>query len=348
MSKQKLKTIRDLARIAQVSVGSASMVMNGKWEKKVKAETAEKILKIATEYNYKLNPLGRSLQKNQFFRVAILMEGTFTEHPLLGAFSFHDFIGIASDKLNSNGYSLDIIQLDKAKQKQIIKCGFFPKNVDALIFLQWNPDTLKKLFKKVYPDQPCIVLGEDLKKPKWSCIYRDTEKISYQAVKHFVINGHKRIAISSIAGSKIRFKEKLSGYKKALKEAGITFDPKLVIDLKHTTHSMEFGASLAENFLSLKKPPTAFFCDDNIDALGMLVHFQKAGYKIPEQIEIIGYGDEALANMAPLPLSYLKIPNKEMAESSIEYILSALNSKSQIKPIHKKIPETIIFQKTTR
>ena len=346
--KQKIDTIKDLARIAKVSTGSASMVMSNKWHKKVKPDVAEKILRIAREHNYVVNPLGRSLQQNKFFRIAIIMEGSFLDHPLIGTFSFHDFIGVASDRLSASGYSLDIIQLDKQQQEQIVKCGFFSKNVDAMIFLQWNTENPRRLFDKVYPVQPYMVIGNDFTARKWNCIYRDTEEMSRRAVACLTGNGHKRIAISRISGSRATFAAKVAGYKKALQAAGLEFDPKLVADLDKAEPSMKHGAQLAGKLMALKAPPTAFFCNDNVDALGLLVGLQKAGYKIPEQIEIIGYGDEAIANMAPLPLTYLKIPNKEMADIAIEYILTALDSKEPVAPLHKKVLEKLILQKTTR
>lgn len=345
---RKLKTIKDLAKIAGVSVGATSMVLNDKWHKKVKPDIAEKILQLAKKHNFVLNPLGRALQKNQFFRIAILMESTFTDHPLIGAFSFHDYIGIASDRLNSNGYSLDIIQLDEAKQKMIIENGLFPNNVDAFIFLQWEEDLLTKLLEKGSPRQPFIIIGNDLNNPDWSCLYRATKEMSRQSITGFIENGHDRIGIAKVSGSPLRFQQKLNGYKRALADAGIEFAPDLVLDLKLPKHSMASGVRLAEQYLALPNPPTAFFCDDNIDALGMLVHFQKEGFSIPEQIEIIGYGDDFLANLGTLPLSYLQIPNKEMAQLSVDHLLSVLNNKASIPSLRKEIQEKLILQHTTR
>jgi len=348
IKKTRIRNIKELAQLAGASVGSTSMVMNGKWKKKVNQKMAEKILRIAKEYNYKLNPLGRSLLLKQYLRVALISEGAFQEHPLLGSLSFHDFLGIAADKFDSSGYSIDIIQMTKKKINHIVDNGFFPEHNDAIIFLEWDIGNLRKLLKEKCPKQPFVVIGNNLNTPEWSYIYRATEEMSYKAVNHFIKNRHSKIGISRVFGSNDRFKSKLAGYERALSDAGIKLNQEFIIDLNEKSPSLLNGTKLVKKFMELQEMPTAFFCDDNIDAMGMLIEFEKRGVKVPDDVEIIGYGDAAIADIAIKPLSYLKIPNVKMAKFAVEYILDIVQNSKKPVPIQKQFKEEFILQKTTR
>jgi DNA-binding LacI/PurR family transcriptional regulator len=344
----KIKNIKELAGLAGVSVGSASMVMGGKWQKKVRPETAERILKIAEEHNYVINPLGRSLQSSQYMRMAVIMENGFRKYPLMGALSFHDLMGIVADRFNEHGYSLDIIQMNREKIDLIIKNRCFPSYTDAIIFLDWDPKTLSSLLRKAYPEQPYVIIGDDMTNPDWTYICRDTEEMSYQVVRHLLRNGHKRIGISRVSSSKTRFELKLSGYMRALAEAGIHFKPQWFIDLGKDSHSLAHGIELARRFQALLEPPTAYYCDDNLDALGMLIELEKMNIDVPGEVEIVGYGDAAIADIATLRLSYLKIPSVEMADFATEYIIDIIrNGKEQV-PMQKHFKESLVLQQTTR
>ncbi|MDD5597487.1 MAG: LacI family DNA-binding transcriptional regulator [Victivallaceae bacterium] len=346
--KTTIKNIKELARLAGASVGSTSMVMSGKWEKKVKKETAARILEIANEYNYRVNPLGRSLQLKQYLRIAVVIEGTLQQHPLLGALSFYDFLDIVADRLDKSGYSIDIIQMTKEKISRTIRNGFFSANNDAVIFIDWNSGSLEKFLKRVCPEQPFIIIGDDLQTLQWNYLYRAIEKMSYKAVNHFIKNGHSKIAISRVCGSRDRFEKKLAGYKRALYEAGIKFNQDFVIDLNRKAHSLSYGVQIAKMFMELPEMPTAYFCDDNIDAMGLLIEFEKKTVKVPEKVEIIGYGDATVADMATKPLSYLKIPTIQMAEFAIEYILDILQNGKKTVPAQKQFEEELILQATTK
>ncbi len=343
-----IKNIKDIARLAGASVGSTSMVLNNKWHKKVNPEIAQKIIKTAEKYNYKLNPLGRSLQSMQYFRIAIMIEGQFKQHAPIGTFSFYDFISVVGDKLNKSGYSLDIIQFDKEKFDQILTSGKFFQYNDAFIFLDWHKDSLEKLFEKKFPVQPYMIIGDNYHQPSWNYVYRSTEESSRKAVNHLIKNGHTEIAIIRVCGSFERFQQKLSGYKNALKDAGIVFDAGMVIDIKQKTPSLSAGFHILQAMSSRGKHPTAFFCDDNLDALSVLIELQKDGIRIPQDVEIIGYGDVAIADISNVPLSYLKIPTTQSAEFAIEHILDALSQRNECLPVQKEFEETLVLQKTTR
>ena len=349
MAKKRLHNIKELAMLADVSVGSASMVMGGKWEKKVKPAVAEKILRIAREHNYRVNPLGRSLQLKQFMRIAIIIHGTFEESPIFRAFSFHDFIAIISDRFSSKGYAIDIIQLNDADIAVMKSCGSIEDNADALIFLDWPGNIIKDLLNHALPEKPYIVVGADLKDNERNYIYRDTEEVTYQAVSFFLKNGHKKIAIASIITPPDIFNLKLAGYRRALNNADIKPDPSLYISMNKETHSLKHGMELAGQLHAMNSMPTAILCDDNIDAIGLILGIRELNIKIPEDLEIISYGDESTALLATQPLSYIKIPTVPMAEFASTFILSALNHASEnAVPIQKKIAESIIFQSTTK
>jgi LacI family transcriptional regulator len=345
----KIQNIKHLSELAGVSVGSASMVMGGKWEKKVKPAIAEKILRLARENNYRVNPLGRSLQLKQFMRIAIIIHGTFKESPIFRSFSFHEFIATISDVFSSRGYAIDIIQLSDADIEVMKSCGTIEDNADALIFVDWSADDLKDLLNYAVPEKPYIAVGVNLENKNRNYIYRDTEEVLYKAASLLLRAGHKRVAIAGIIRNPDFFDLKVAGYKRALIDAGIRFDPDLYISMNKETHSFKYGLDLAKQIQAMVNPPTAIICDDNIDAIGLILGLRELGIKVPEGLEIISYGDESTAFLATQPLSYIKIPTAAMAELASRFILSALaDSSGCTVSVQKKIPETLILQSTTK
>lgn len=344
----KIKNIKELAEIAGVSMGGASMIMSGKWHKKVKKSVAEHVLAVAAKHNYEINPLGRSLQLGQHMRISLVMEGLFLEHPLIGAFSFHDLFAAITDAVSKEGYSVDVFQLDREKIAQIKKRKVFSLNTDGMIFLEWNTQNLKGLLEAAKPNKPYVIIGSDLSKYGHNSIVRDTENSTYLAIKHLISRWHKRIAVTRISGSLSRFNQKIVGYKRALEEANIQFDDALILYSELHESFLSTGITLGQKLLDLTNRPTACFCDDNIDAVGILIGLSQHEIKIPLDFEIISYGDSAIGNIATIPLSYLEIPSREMANSAVSYLFDMIKNKHNLPVTCQHIPEKLIFQKTTK
>ncbi len=346
---KRLKNIKELAALAGVSIGSASMVLNGKWHKKVNPEAAKRILEVAREYQYEASTLGRSLQLGRTMRIGIMMDGCFQAHPHIGAFSFHDMIAVFADTLSRHDYSISILQMDERKMADVREHRLFPGNHDAYVFLEWERQRLLELLETVMPEKPYVIVGDILEKNGYNVCWRDTEIAVCGAIRRWIEAGHREIAFIRTLGSEFRFQRKFTGFLRALTTAGIVFDPALLFQVRSPRESMGNGIKMAHELLNLKKLPTACFCDDNLDAVGLVFELQRCGIKLPEQMELISYGDSSLAELSPLKLSHLEIPGYKIVEVATDYLVNQIESafRETDGTFYKLIPETYVKGETS-
>ena len=92
-----------------------SLVLNNKWQKSIFPAITEKIRRSAKKHSIALNVAGRSLVMHRNFRIAICANSAMIDHPVMGAYSFHELLEIISEELSRLSYSIDIFRLDKYK-----------------------------------------------------------------------------------------------------------------------------------------------------------------------------------------------------------------------------------------
>ena len=167
--------------------------------------------------------------------------------------------------------------------------------------------------------------------------------------KRLLDNGHRRIAIIKSGSSERRFQLKLRAYRQALSDAGLPFDASLVVDLGlPSNQGLQVGRAAAAQLLAERRPPTAFFCDDNLSALGLLWHLETHNIKVPDAVEVVGYGDQAIAALASTPLTFLRIPSREVADFCAAKILGWCEAKGSFAPLQREFREELVVGNTTR
>jgi|GEM_PF-3755903 len=349
MTMETIRSIKDVARLAGVSVGTASMALNDKWHKKVKTEVVERIKAIARAHNYQLNPLGRSLQLKRYFRIGLFIDTGFGERPIIGGYSFYDFITHFTDRIGQAGYALDIVQINDATRGRIVSSGAYPGNNDAAVFLEWRGNSVKELLGRAPVPIPYMIVGDDLGDHSLCYVFRNVFDATYAVFKRLLDNGHRRVAIIKSGSAERRFQLKLQAYRQALSDAGLPFDASLVVDLGlPSNQGLQVGRAAAAQLLAERRPPTAFFCDDNLSALGLLWHLESRQIKMPDDVEVVGYGDEAIAALSATPLTFLRIPSREVADFCAANILGWCESKGSFAPLQREFHEALVVGETTR
>ena len=304
--------IKDIAKRAGTSAASVSFVLNNKWRKKVKPEIARRIKQIAERYNYMRNSTARGLAMKRRFRIALCIQGLLTEHPIMGTFSFHELLSTVTARLNKKGYALDIMQIESPFLSHLKEAeNTIGQNDDAVLFLGWKEHSISDFLHRLNLSLPYVAVDANLKDKGLSYSYTDMAESTRNALSCFIGRGHRRIAFVRGETSRERFIAKLKAYREVLRESDIEFAPELIYkDAKLPIFAR--GYLGGEYLLSLKEMPTAIFCSDNMCALGLISYLKERGVTIPRDVEIIGFGDRAIANLCDPPLSYVKRPIKEM------------------------------------
>lgn len=284
-------TIEDIAKEAGVSATTVSNVIHGRTNK-VSAYTVELINEIIRERGYVPNLSARAMKTRSSKVVALInhLESRDQEKFMSDPF-FMDLTSAVEKALRERGYFLMIRAISESE--------------DLLAFLRnWNVEGV--FMPGLFEDEPFYQTLLDLKLPvvltdSYVSNLGHMTNIGLQdfeggriATEHLVQNGHKRIVF---AGPKVKtggvVEQRLLGYKQALADNGIPFDPSLVYECEFsTTKMMELGGALAK-----REDITGVFATADILAAGIMSGLQQAGRMVPRDISIVGFDDINWARM---------------------------------------------------
>ena len=156
----------------------------------------------------------------------------------------------------------------------------------------------------------------------------DNYKSGYEATKHLLDHGYRRIM--HISGNTISqvYAERLRGYKQALADHRIAPDPKLIIT---KNLSEDAGIEAAEHILKMKHRPDAVFSANDACAVYCMRTLKQAGIKIPEEIGFVGFNNDPMSKVVEPNLTTVNYPGYAMGEAAATQLINHLNGISNIR-----------------
>jgi LacI family transcriptional regulator len=313
---EKRPTIYDLARIAEVSPGTVSRVLNNR--DKVKAETRERVLRAANALNLKPQVSVR------FRQVAILSEPNFPDRIEGYAATLTAHLSFAFSRRNigvvlpSNPFEqLPTLFLDG------LIAVTFDKQLEALL------GDLESRMHIVYMDKFEM-------KPNEYVVRSDHFNSGALAAQHFIARGKRRLGFLG-GNTNAPFVERLKGYRKAIAEAGLTVDERLhVLAGPETNHLSAITRIVRSGADCIYVPGTSFQAMECLHILSYVM-----GVKVPQEISIIGGENEGISAIQNPPLTTIEDPLRDMAEKAAE-MLDKLTSGERITPKHVTLPVRLI------
>lgn len=274
-------TIKDIAREAGVSVATVSNVLNGTG--RVSEETAKRIRQIIEERNFVPSTLARGLKNKNTQLISIIVpylkRGNFEENPF-----FWQLISGVEMGTKDQEFNVMLTRVDSDNDLSFVKMH----NVDGLIVVGINADS--ELYRSILDLKiPTVFMDSYLDQPGIYQIHNDDLLGGYLGTKHLVSQGHTRImlVVGSLANRGVDY-QRLLGYKKALAEAGLAYDERLVLE---NGGSMLGGYHAAQRIFSFPEKVTAAFVLSDIGAMGLIKGLTEMGKKVPEDISVVGYDD---------------------------------------------------------
>jgi LacI family transcriptional regulator len=250
--------------------------------------------------------------------------------------------------LNGAGYNLIISQSQESVKREIASTQtLFHGRVDGLLVSlsseTKNLDHFDPIFNKRIP---LIFFDRVIELPHCTSIIINNEKAGYDATMHLIENGCKRIA--HITGSLNRnvYADRLKGFKKALSEKKIAYDPKLVFTDSLTDAA---GAEVAKKILEMTKKPDGVFTANDTSAVACMRELKRGGMKIPNDIAFVGFNNDPISRVIEPNLSTINYPGEEMGEMAATTLVSSLKHLSAGK-LNKVIinHELIVRQSSVR
>lgn len=305
-------TIKDVAKLASVSIATVSYVVNGSHQ--VSEETRRRVVRAVEMLEYRPSALARSLRVQRTNTVGLIV-------PQLGNLFFTEAAHGIEEILQRNGYSLIISESEGSPgtERRLIQM-FNSLLVDGLIIVPCGRRQ-SELRKALRGNYPTVFLDRRLGRFAGDAVLLDNYGATVEAVGLLAGRGHRRIGM--VLGSKwySTTRDRIRAYKKALRDAGIGFDPALV---RHGDYSIEAGSALAEDLLRTASPTALFLACSNM-TLGAFVTVRKLGLSVPGDVAIIGCDDLAWATATEPPLSMVYQPSAAMGRKTAELLLRRID-----------------------
>jgi LacI family transcriptional regulator len=322
-------TITDIARALNVTPSTVSRALND--HTAISSSTKEAVHKIAKSLNYHPNRVASSLRLGKSKIIGVIIPSA--EMNFFGSV-VHGIEKIASD----NDYNVLIYQsneLEAIEQKGVRT--FLRSRVDGVLASISKETRNLAHFEELKQQGVPLVLfdrvNEDLNVPAVSI---DDFKGAYEATEHLIQQGCSRIA--HIAGPQhvSIFRQRLDGYKEALRANGFSIDEELIVAGALT---IETGYSCMSQLAGLKNKPDGVFAAEDFSALGAMKALKEAGIRIPDEAAVIGFANEVFGEHITPSLSTIDQQTIRMGEEAAKLYFEL----SKDNTFYKKPPKKIVL-----
>jgi LacI family transcriptional regulator len=295
-------TIKELARVSGVSVGTVSRALNGYAD--VRPETRERIMRLARELDYTPAAAARSLVTQRSHIIGVFME-TGEGHPDLQHPFFHEVLGGLKQRVGAEGFDLLLFASERPGN------GYGPHsylkrarhhNVDACALIGLDPEDAE-VRRLARAEMPCIGIDMNLEGDNVEVVMSDNEGGAIAAVRHLYELGHRRIATITGMMDSRPGADRLRGYRTAVQQAGLAYRDDYVA---YGDFYAESGREATAKLLASDEPPTAIFAAADMMAIGAIRAAAEAGVRVPEDLSIVGFDDIQLAPHVNPPLTTMR------------------------------------------
>lgn len=333
--------MKDIARDLGVSVGAVSKALRN--DPDIGQATKDRVLQRMKELNYRPNLMARALVTGRTSIVALVVPD------LLSAF-FSEIAISMSTELRKRGYSMLISWTEEDSDVQAREIEhLLSLGIDAMI-IATSGDDMSSFDRLKERNIPYVLLDRDVPCLKAPYVGGDDLRFGKMATQHLIAEGCKRIGHISGPPMSPGF-ERLEGYKRALKAAGIPLRQEYIVSpAEPGPRTFHHGFESAQRLLAVKPRVDGIFCFNDPLAVGATEAVLAAGLRIPEDVAIIGCGDLPLGATLRIPLSTIDQNTKELGENAARIVLSMLSKKSKVTPPRRTLvsPKLLIRASSNR
>lgn len=336
-------TNRQLAETLGVSPAAFSLIINHK--PGVSDLTRQRVLKELKDMGYehliKKTPVSFS---NHLCFIIFKCHGEILDvHPF-----FLLLMETIENQARLYGYNILFYTIDKRRgaEEQIQHLNELDCK-GAILFATEMQEEDMELFLNL--ELPLVALDNAFSLLSCNTIAINNEMGTFQAVKHLVQTGHRRIGYLKSTIRISSFEERQKGYEDALNYFGLSFAPSDILSV----HYAEEGSFRdLKNYLEnhpAPSLPTAFVCDDDTIAAGALRAFREYGYGIPEDISIIGFNDRPTSEISDPPLTSVNVSADALASEAVDELIRLIdsNGSSSLRSRKLRIGTTLTIRSST-
>ena len=311
-------TMQAIADKVGVSQATVSYVLNNKPGARVSATVRAEILRVAREMNYYPNEAARRLAGMRSRTLGILQLYV-RQSVLAGWWSSEVMRGIA-DTGFAHGYHLMIYAMSEDVREMCLNAVYSGRLEGLIILAPYRDEPLLEELSGF--DIPIAAVGtQQVCGDKMVAVDADNEMGGYNATRHLIERGHRRIAHLHGALNIPNACDRLNGFYRAMQEAGLHVDREL---LKETGFLEQNAYHATLRLMQLPEPPTAIFAANDVSAIGVLRAVKEANLRVPDDVAIVGYDGTPFTQLTEPPLTTVEQPASEMGRIAAQLLIDLI------------------------
>jgi LacI family transcriptional regulator len=324
---KKRTTLKDIANVLSISTAAVSKALND--DARISVKTKKAVRQVAKELNYQPNHLASALRKGKSKLVGVIV-------PRTNSHFFSSVVESMEGVLNKAGYNIIITQSNESFEKE---CN----NIDTLLYLQVdgiiasmaNETVDLSYFEKIKSNGiPLILFDRGENDLNVDYVGINDYDSSHMIIAHLVAQGCKRIAhIGGYRRTRI-FNNRIRGYIDAIKKHDLPHDDELLIESSLT---LEDGRNQIEKLLALKNRPDAVYVASDYAALGALQVLKEKNIKVPEEIKLVGFGNEPFTSLVTPSITSISQHSNKIGKLAAETFLGYVDQDVIVQSLNKII-----------
>lgn len=320
MTKGKEVTIYDIADKLKISGATVSRAL--KDDPSVTPKTKQKITDLAEELGYQVNHFARNLRNQQTNTIGVII-------PRINSYFMSSVISGMEHVANEAGYNLIISQSEESatKENDNIKTMFNSRVDGLLVSLSYNTENLGSFESFFRKKIPVMFYDRVEAHPGSVSVLIDNKKKGYEATKHLIDQGCRRIVFITAMLKRNVYIERYEGFRQALSESDIAFNEDYVIINKL---NREAGAQAAAQILKMDPLPDGVFVANDDCAVGCMIALKQEGISIPDQIAFVGFNNDPVSTVVEPNLTTVNYPGYEIGEVAARSLIDHLQGKSTL------------------
>lgn len=311
-------TIKEIARLLGVSKSTVSRALRDSSE--ISDATKAKVLELALQLNYSPNPIAISLLSNKTKTIGILV-------PKIDNPFFSTAIAGAEEYAYNRGYHVMIYQSHESYEREVLNVKHLGiRRADGLLVSVSSQTSQYDHFKELQAQGiPVVFFDRVPDEVNTHKVIVDDYRGSFEATEHLIQQGCRKIAHVSGPLNLAICRNRLNGYKDALRKYDLPTPDEWVLSCEF---SMEEGTERGYQLMEQQNKPDGIFAASDRIGLGVHVALRQLGYKIPEDVALIGFSDLSISALIEPALSTVRQPSFEMGHQAAALLFALIETKN--------------------
>lgn len=331
-------TIKDIAKELGISPSTVSRAL--KDHPDISPATKKAVKELAEKLNYQPNSIALSLRQSKSNTIGVII-------PEIVHFFFSTVISGIEDVAYDAGYSVIVSQSNESYEREVMDTkALFNNRVDGMLISMSRETTNFDHFKSIYDrGMPMVFFDRICDGLETSKVIVDDFDGAFKATEHLIKQGYQRIAHLGGPSNLSISRQRLDGYKAALKQYNMPIDESMIL-ADHSSDDDQNAKEITSMLLDSPKPPDALFAINDIAALGAMMAVKERGLSIPKDFAIVGFSNWRFTSMTDPAMTTVDQPGFAMGQEAARLLIKEIEAKEDkiIEPETKVLKTNLLVR----